>query len=121
MLNRSTQSGLWVVDVEKGPNHLMQLLFSSFFGTMLIKCTVMAVCDVQEKLQIKKKAYATKLREWHSQNRLSINASKCDIMLVSSKQWYPSDVLNISISNKELNYGQCASSLGLNIDYNHAC
>lgn len=79
---------------------------------------VMAIQGVMFK-ECFRHLYVPKLHEWYSQNTLTINASKCEVMIISSKQMYPPDVLSIKINNEKLNQVQCASYLTLKIDGKH--
>ena len=54
--------------------------------------------------------------EWYVNNKLSVNTSICEIMLISSSRRYLSDHLDITINGTNLKYVQCANYLGMKID-----
>ena len=75
-------------------------------------CHGNSIAEVQGKLQ----TCVTQLNEWYVNNKLSVNTSKCEIMLISSSRRHLSDHLDITINGTNLKYVQCANYLGMKID-----
>jgi hypothetical protein len=68
--------------------------------------------DVQTDLQ----CCVSNVHEWYCKNRLSLNAKKCQVMMIKSKFSTASDLLDISIDDVILDQVKCAKYLGLDID-----
>ena len=77
-------------------------------------CQGNTVQEVQEKLQL----CVSKLSEWYSNNKLSVNTNKCEVMLIASRNRVISDHLDIRINGTDLLYVTCANYLGMQIDNN---
>ena len=80
----------------------------------IVYCQGDTVCEVNDKLQ----NCVSHLNNWYVKNKLSVNISKSEIMLISSRHRFLSDELDISIDGQSLKYVQCANYLGMKID-NH--
>ena len=77
-------------------------------------CQGYTVHDIQEKLQL----CVSQLSGWYSNNKLSVNTTKCEVMLITSRHRSISDDLDITINGTSLNYVHCAKYLGMQIDGN---
>ena len=80
----------------------------------IVYCQGDSVQEVNEKLQI----CVSHLNNWYVHNKLSVNISKSEVMLISSSRRFLSDNLDISIDGQCLKYVHCANYLGMKID-NH--
>ena len=80
----------------------------------IVYCQGDSVQDVNGKLQ----NCVSYLNEWYISNKLSVNISKCEVMLISSSRRFLSDDLEICIDGQNLKYVNCANYLGMKID-NH--
>jgi len=80
----------------------------------VIYCQGKNIEEVQKDLQ----CCITTIHEWYCKNRLSLNAKKCEVMIVKSKRSTASDQLDIKIDNVILDQVKCARYLGLDIDTN---
>ena len=56
------------------------------------------------------------MSEWYKDNNLFLNASKSEVILISSQKKYISDSLCISLNEQQLNNVTCANYLGMRID-----
>ena len=74
----------------------------------------LSVKEVEGKLQL----CVTQLNDWYKNNKLCVNISKSEVMLLSSRRKNVSDCLDITIDGTNLNYVECANYLGMRID-NH--
>ena len=70
--------------------------------------------DINTSLQI----CIDQLSVWYKNNNLSLNASKCEVMLISSQRRFISDSLCINLDGQQLNNVSCANYLGMKIDKN---
>jgi len=78
----------------------------------IVYCQGNSVQEVEAKLQ----SCVSHLSDWYINNKLSVNTSKSEVMLISSRRRYISDDLDITIDGHELKYVQCANYLGMKID-----
>mgnify|MGYP002051434539 FL=1 len=78
----------------------------------VVYCSGNSISEAQNKLQ----SCVSKLSHWYSNNKLSINASKSEVMIVNSRWRHPNDEMTITINGDNLNCVQCATYLGVKID-----
>ena len=78
----------------------------------IVYCDATTVSDVERKLQ----ACVSQLNDWYVNNKLSVNTSKSEVMLISSKRRCFADHLDIVIDGINLKYVECANYLGMSID-----
>lgn len=69
-----------------------------------------------EEVQTNLQCCVSNVHEWYCKNRLSLNAKKCQVMMIKSKFSAASDLLDISIDDTTLDQVKCAKYLGLDID-----
>lgn len=75
-------------------------------------CQGTTLTEVNDKLQ----DCVSQLSSWYQNNKLSVNTTKSEIMLVTSNRRVISDQLNIMINGENLKYVECANYLGMKID-----
>ena len=78
----------------------------------IVYCQGNSVNEVQEKLQV----CVSQLNGWYKNNKLSVNTSKSEVMVITSKRKIIADDLDNEIDGVILNYVECANYLGMKID-----
>lgn len=79
---------------------------------------VIVYCDgsTLQEVNVNLQNSVSQLTAWYENNKLSINTSKSEVMLVSSPRRVFSDDLDITINGENLKFVQCANYLGMKLD-----